>query len=123
RCLPGHGRTFTDVLAHIEGNRTLVADHMARVRGAIASESLTAFEIVPRIYSDELAMQGGPWLLSETLAMLTHLEAIGQARRAVHDAGDEPGQNGAPVRWSATENAAAYARQGRSHPNLDTALL
>ncbi|HXP99526.1 MAG TPA: MBL fold metallo-hydrolase [Solirubrobacteraceae bacterium] len=106
-CLPGHGRTFTDVLAHIEGNRTLVADHMARVRGAIAAESLTAFEIVPRIYSDELAMQGGPWLLSETLAMLTHLEAIGQARRAVHDAGDEPGQNGAPVRWSATENAAA----------------
>ncbi len=106
-CLPGHGRTFTDVLAHIEGNRTLVADHMARVRGAIADEPLTAFEIVPRIYSDELAMQGGPWLLSETLAMLTHLEAIGQARRAVHDAGGEPGQNGAPVLWSATENAAA----------------
>ena len=114
-CLPGHGRTFTDVLAHIEGNRALVADRLERVRGAITAPSsgtpdgggLTAFEIVPRIYSSELAIQGGPWLLSETLAMLTHLEALGQARRAVHEAGSEPGKSGAPVRWVATENAAA----------------
>jgi glyoxylase-like metal-dependent hydrolase (beta-lactamase superfamily II) len=102
-CLPGHGRTFTDVLAHIEGNRTLVAEHMARVGDAIAAEPLTAFEIVPRIYSSELATQSGPWLLSETLAMLVHLEALGEARRVVHDDRGEPGQAGAPVRWSATD--------------------
>ena len=70
---------------------------MAKVRGTIALEPLTAFEIVPRIYSDELASHGGPWLLSETLAMLTHLKAEGKAERI----------GGEPERWSATEHAAA----------------
>ncbi|HXC23525.1 MAG TPA: MBL fold metallo-hydrolase, partial [Solirubrobacteraceae bacterium] len=88
-CLPGHGRTFTDVLAHIDGNRTLVAERLAKVQGAIELEPLTAFEIVPRVFSDELATHGGPWLFSETLAMLTHLEALGQAVRS-----------GDPERWS-----------------------
>jgi glyoxylase-like metal-dependent hydrolase (beta-lactamase superfamily II) len=92
-CLPGHGRTFTDVRAHIAGNRALVAERLAKVREAIAPEPLTAFEIVPRIYSDELASHAGPWLLSETLAMLTHLQVCGQARRG----------GGDPERWSATE--------------------
>jgi glyoxylase-like metal-dependent hydrolase (beta-lactamase superfamily II) len=84
-CLPGHGRTFTDVHAHIDGNRTLVAERLAKVRGAIAHEPLTAFEIIPRIYSGELATHGGPWLLTETLAMLTHLEALGRVRRLPGD--------------------------------------
>jgi glyoxylase-like metal-dependent hydrolase (beta-lactamase superfamily II) len=88
-CLAGHGRTFTDVHAHIEGNRALVAERLARVSGAIASDPLTAFEIVPRIFGDELATHGGPWLLSETLAMLTHLEVLGRAERS-----------GDPERWS-----------------------
>jgi glyoxylase-like metal-dependent hydrolase (beta-lactamase superfamily II) len=96
-CLPGHGRTFTDVHAHIAGNRALVAERLAKVREVIALESLTAFEIVPRIYSDELASHGGPWLLSETLAMLTHLEALGRAERI----------GGDPERWSVAENAPA----------------
>jgi glyoxylase-like metal-dependent hydrolase (beta-lactamase superfamily II) len=96
-CLPGHGRTFTDVHAHIAGNRTLVAERLEKVREVIAPEPLTAFEIVPLIYSHELSSHGGPWLLSETLAMLTHLEALGQAARI----------GGDPERWSATENAPA----------------
>jgi glyoxylase-like metal-dependent hydrolase (beta-lactamase superfamily II) len=95
-CLPGHGRTFTDVRAHIDGNRELVAERLAKVRGAIAHEPLTAFEIVPRIFSEELASHGGPWLLSETLAMLTHLEALGGAERS-----------GDPERWSATDTGDA----------------
>ena len=90
-CLPGHGRTFTDVLAHIEGNRELVAERLERVAAAIASEPLTAFEIVPRIYDEELATHGGPWLLSETLAMLTHLQALARASRT----------GGEPERWYA----------------------
>jgi glyoxylase-like metal-dependent hydrolase (beta-lactamase superfamily II) len=96
-CLPGHGRTFTDVHAHIAGNRALVAERLEKVQGAIAVEPLTAFDIIPRIYRAELASHGGPWLLSETLAMLTHLEALGRANR---DGGD-------PERWSADQNAAA----------------
>ncbi|HVR05208.1 MAG TPA: MBL fold metallo-hydrolase [Solirubrobacteraceae bacterium] len=90
-CLPGHGRTFTDVLAHIEANRALVAERLQKISAAIGGESLTAFEIVPRVYSDELASHGGPWLLSETLAMLTHLQADGRASR----------EEGEPQRWSA----------------------
>lgn len=100
-CLPGHGRTFTDVHAHIAGNRALVAERLAKVRGAIVSEPLTAFEIVPRIFSDELATHGGPWLLSETLAMLTHLEALGQARRIAAGGG---GEAVAPERWGVCES-------------------
>jgi glyoxylase-like metal-dependent hydrolase (beta-lactamase superfamily II) len=96
-CLPGHGRTFTDVRAHIDGNRELVAERLAKVRGAIEQDSPTAFEVIPRIYTDELATHAGPWLLTETLAMLTHLETLGQAERIAGD----------PERWSATENATA----------------
>jgi glyoxylase-like metal-dependent hydrolase (beta-lactamase superfamily II) len=96
-CLPGHGRTFTDVRAHIDGNRALVAERLAKVHGTIAHEPLTAFELIPRIYGDELSTHAGPWLLTETLSMLTHLEALGQAERL-------PGETD---RWSATENAAA----------------
>ncbi len=34
-CLPGHGRTFADVHAHIQGNRELVDERLdARARGA-----------------------------------------------------------------------------------------
>ena len=32
-CLPGHGRTFTDVRAHIEANRDAVHERLERVRG------------------------------------------------------------------------------------------
>jgi glyoxylase-like metal-dependent hydrolase (beta-lactamase superfamily II) len=97
-CLPGHGRTFTDVLAHIEGNRELVAERLHKARAAIAEQPRTVFETVPHIYdSDELATHGGPWLLSETLAMLTHLAAIGQAQRIA----------GEPERWILHEHAIA----------------
>src|SRR5436190_1758361 len=34
-CLAGHGRTFTDVLAHIAANRELVHERLARVHGAL----------------------------------------------------------------------------------------
>jgi glyoxylase-like metal-dependent hydrolase (beta-lactamase superfamily II) len=96
-CLAGHGRTFTDVRAHIDGNRELVASRLARASQAIAEGPLTAFEIVPRMYSSELSSHAAPWLLTEVLCMLTHLEALGQAVRIPGD----------PERWSATSNAAA----------------
>src|SRR5262249_14990608 len=49
-CLPGHGRTFTDVSAHIEGNRRLVAERLASVLGAVRAQPLMAFEVVPHVY-------------------------------------------------------------------------
>lgn len=79
-CLPGHGRTFTDVHAHIEGNRTLIAERLARTQAAIGSQPRTAFEVMPIVYETELKAVNAPWLLTETLSMLQHLEVSGRAR-------------------------------------------
>jgi glyoxylase-like metal-dependent hydrolase (beta-lactamase superfamily II) len=93
-CLSGHGRTFTDVLAHIEGNRELVEDRLRRTLAALGQgDSPTAFEVVPRVYERERLSSGSPWLLAETLAMLRHLETSGSARRI-------PGE---PERWAEGE--------------------
>jgi len=80
-CLPGHGRTFTDVRAHIVANRELVHERLARVLDAISDEPLTAFEVVPRVYGDALSEQNAQWWLAETLSYLTHLAAEGRAQR------------------------------------------
>jgi glyoxylase-like metal-dependent hydrolase (beta-lactamase superfamily II) len=94
-CLPGHGRTFTDVRAHIDGNRALVAERLGKALSAIAEQPLTAFEIVTRIYDSGMPAHSAPWLLTETLAMLTHLEALGHAERIA----------GEPERWLGSINA------------------
>jgi glyoxylase-like metal-dependent hydrolase (beta-lactamase superfamily II) len=89
-CLPGHGRTFTDVHAHIEGNRALVHERAKRVLDAISVEPRTAFEIVPHIYDDiPFSANTAPWLLMETLSFLLHLEVSARAVRL-------PGE---PERW------------------------
>jgi glyoxylase-like metal-dependent hydrolase (beta-lactamase superfamily II) len=91
-CLPGHGRTFTDVHAHIEGNRQLVAERLERVLAAIAGEPRTAFEVVPEVIDDvPFSPTTAAWLLTETLAFLTHLERTGRVRRIA----------GEPETWAA----------------------
>jgi glyoxylase-like metal-dependent hydrolase (beta-lactamase superfamily II) len=89
-CLPGHGRTFTDVRAHINANRALVDERLERAAEAIASGPLTAFEVVPHVYGQPLTPATGNWWLSETLCCLTHLEATGRAQRIGED----------PERWT-----------------------
>ncbi|HEV3047825.1 MAG TPA: MBL fold metallo-hydrolase [Solirubrobacteraceae bacterium] len=90
-CLPGHGRTFADVHAHIQGNRSLVGERLRAVREALAGRELTVFEIVPHVYGDSLSEQNAHWLLSKILCYLTHLKALGQARQIA----------GEPARWAA----------------------
>jgi glyoxylase-like metal-dependent hydrolase (beta-lactamase superfamily II) len=90
-CLPGHGRTFADVHAHIEGNRKLVSERLAAVLGAVSEQPLSAFDIVPHVYGDSLSPQNAHWLLSKVLSYLTHLRAEGRVRLI-------PGE---PERWSA----------------------
>jgi glyoxylase-like metal-dependent hydrolase (beta-lactamase superfamily II) len=80
-CLPGHGRTFADVQAHIQANRRLVDERLATVLQAIDGAEPTPFEVVPHVYGDALSPGNAHWLLSKTLAYLTHLEALGKARR------------------------------------------
>jgi len=80
-CLPGHGRTFVDVFAHIQANRRLVDERLATVLDALRGSEPTPFEVVPQVYGDALSQGNAHWLLSKTLAYLTHLEALGRARR------------------------------------------
>lgn len=89
-CLAGHARPFTDVEAHIEANRELVAQRVAAAAVAIESEPLTAYEIVPHVHGPD-SIHAAAWLLTETLCYLRHLEVIGAVRR-------EPGD---PERWIA----------------------
>jgi glyoxylase-like metal-dependent hydrolase (beta-lactamase superfamily II) len=91
-CLPGHGRTFTDVRAHVEANRTAVHERLDKVRRVISNGDgpLTAFEAVPLVYGQPVTPMTANWWLSETLAYLTHLERTGAATRI-------PGQ---PERWT-----------------------
>ncbi len=90
-CLAGHGRTFTDVHAHIHGNRALVEEHLYEVLQAVGGSELTAFDVVGAVYGDSLSQQNGQWLLSQTLGYLTHLESTGGVRRIA----------GEPERWTA----------------------
>jgi len=79
-CIAGHARPFTDVQAHIEANRELVAQRVAATAVAIEKEPLTAYEVVPHLHGPD-AMHAAAWLLTETLCYLGHLERIGAARR------------------------------------------
>jgi glyoxylase-like metal-dependent hydrolase (beta-lactamase superfamily II) len=90
-CLPGHGRTFADVQAHINGNRALVRERLDAVLAGLQAGPLTAFELVPHVYGDALSGQNAHWLLSKILCYLTHLRAEGQVQAL-------PGE---PERWSA----------------------
>jgi glyoxylase-like metal-dependent hydrolase (beta-lactamase superfamily II) len=91
-CLPGHGRTFTDVRAHVQANRAAVADRLDKVRGVIGADGpLTAYDAVPRIYGEPITPMNANWRLGETLACLRHLEVTGGAERI-------PGE---PERWAA----------------------
>lgn len=92
-CMPGHGRTFTDVRGHIHANRRLVAERVQRVLDAIEVEPLTAVELVPHVFGEGLTELTAQWWLSETLCYLQHLEMTGRAERAA-EAVDEPD------RWS-----------------------
>jgi glyoxylase-like metal-dependent hydrolase (beta-lactamase superfamily II) len=90
-CLAGHGRTFTDVHAHIEGNRQLVREQLAAVSIGLAGERMTAFELVQRVFGEVLSGENAQRLLSLTLGYLTHLQTIGEVERI-------PGE---PEFWSA----------------------
>ncbi len=94
-CLAGHGRTFSDVQGHIDANRTLVHERIAKVEAVVADATLTAFDVVPRVYGEAITPMNANWWLSETLCYLRHLEVTGRAARIPGDA------DGEPERWSA----------------------
>jgi len=77
-CLAGHGRTFTDVRAHIDANRALVAERLERVRAAVAEHGpITAYDVVPLLHGAELTQLTAGWWLPEALCYLRHLAVTG----------------------------------------------
>ena len=96
-CLAGHGRTFTDVRAHIEANRGLVAERLEKVRRAVQEHGpITAYDVVPLLHGQSLTQLTAGWWLPETLCYLRHLEAIGVLRA----------EEGEPERWVACAHRA-----------------
>jgi glyoxylase-like metal-dependent hydrolase (beta-lactamase superfamily II) len=89
--LSGHGRPFTDVAGHIRGNRELVARRLEAVRAALAAGPRTAYEVAREVYGDAYTEDMASWLMTKTLAYLTHLAALGEATRA----------DGSPETWAA----------------------
>lgn len=84
-CLSGHGRTFTDVEAHIDANRRLVAEQVERHHRQLQDGPLTAFEMVARVHEEAINLSNASWWMAETRCYLEHLEALGRATRAVDD--------------------------------------
>src|SRR3954451_697923 len=93
-CLPGHGRSFTDVQGHIDANRTTAGDRIAKTLDTVTEHGpITAFDAVPHIYGEPITPLNANWWLSETLCYLTHLERLGRVERI-------PGEDGGPERWT-----------------------
>jgi glyoxylase-like metal-dependent hydrolase (beta-lactamase superfamily II) len=86
--LSGHGRTFTDVRAHIDGNRKLVAERLGAVERGLQDGPHTALELAQRVYDGPLGPSNAAWLLTQTLCYLHHLELAG-AVTPEHDADAE----------------------------------
>ena len=93
-CLAGHGRTFTDVQAHIAANRRLVAERVQKVLDVVTFDGpISAFDAVPRVYDQPMTPMTANWWLSETLCYLRHLEVTGRLERITAQDGVE--------RWTA----------------------
>jgi glyoxylase-like metal-dependent hydrolase (beta-lactamase superfamily II) len=93
-CLSGHGRTFTDVRAHVEANRTTVQARLARVEEVLREEGpITAFDALPHVYGQPVTPMTATWWLNEVLSYLTHLAVLGRAER----------DGGEPERWASTQ--------------------
>ena len=84
-CLAGHGRPFADVRAHVRANQELVRERVDAVGAALVDGPLTAFDVVPRVYGEDVAPANAAWWIQETLCYLTHLERRGAARRLPGD--------------------------------------
>jgi glyoxylase-like metal-dependent hydrolase (beta-lactamase superfamily II) len=93
--LSGHGRPVRGARELTAANRRTIAERMDRMRVALDEGPHTAFDLVPKMWSDvslpEPLMIG--WGLSEALCYLTHMELRGEVERV--DGAD-------PERWSVT---------------------
>jgi glyoxylase-like metal-dependent hydrolase (beta-lactamase superfamily II) len=88
-CLPGHGRPFGDVAAHVEANRREMAATLERIENVLADRELTAYEAVPLAFPEfEPSMMS--WALTIMLCFLAHLERAGRVERVRSPDGQQP---------------------------------
>ena len=100
-CLPGHGRPFGDVAAHVEANRKEMAATLDRIEGVLADRERTAYEAVSLAFPEfEPSMM--TWALTIMLCFLTHLERTGRVERVRTPDGEEPEGWRAPAATAAT---------------------
>jgi glyoxylase-like metal-dependent hydrolase (beta-lactamase superfamily II) len=78
--LSGHGRPFTDVHGHVEGNRSLVGEQLDVIRAALAEAPATPYDLAPRVYGEDWTPERRQWLMTLLLCWLRHLEVLGHAR-------------------------------------------
>lgn len=90
-CLPGHGRTFTDVGGHVNANRVAIAEGLEGCLGALANGPMTAFEVVGFVHEgEEITPAHANFWVQETRSYLQHLEVIGDVVRLPADREGEP---------------------------------
>jgi glyoxylase-like metal-dependent hydrolase (beta-lactamase superfamily II) len=88
--LSGHGRPFTDIEAHIKGNRDRVAERLSAVRAGLKGGEKSAYDLAPVVYGEWFMETTAQWLMTKLLCYLTHLEQLGEVRRIAGD----------PERWA-----------------------
>jgi glyoxylase-like metal-dependent hydrolase (beta-lactamase superfamily II) len=89
-CLPGHGRPFGDVAAHIEANRAEVQARLDAIEDAIAEDGeASAFDLVRKVFGEVDGMMIS-WALTVMLCFLTHLERAGLVERVSSPDGQGP---------------------------------
>jgi glyoxylase-like metal-dependent hydrolase (beta-lactamase superfamily II) len=98
-CLPGHGRPFADVQAHVVANRREIADRAQATLDALGDDEATAFDLVPKVFG-ELGDTMMSWALTIMLCFLTHLERAGRVERVTSP-------DGKPERWRTAARAGA----------------
>jgi glyoxylase-like metal-dependent hydrolase (beta-lactamase superfamily II) len=99
-CLPGHGRPFGDVRAHVEANRREISERVETTVAALSDGEATAFDLVPRVFGEAADGMMMSWALTLILSFLTHLEWGGRVERVTSS-------DGRPELWRPSARAAA----------------
>jgi glyoxylase-like metal-dependent hydrolase (beta-lactamase superfamily II) len=93
--LSGHGRPVRGARELTAANRRTIAERMDRIKAALGDGPQTAFDLVPKMWSDvslpEPLMIG--WGLTEALCYLNHMELRGEVQKM---------QGTDPEQWSVT---------------------
>jgi glyoxylase-like metal-dependent hydrolase (beta-lactamase superfamily II) len=99
-CLPGHGRPFGDVPAHVEANRAEISSRLEATLAALGDGEATAFDLAPRVFGEGIDGMMMSWALTLMLCFLTHLERGGLVERVTSS-------DGRPELWRPSAQAAA----------------